>query len=120
MIKKIIAAAFIGGLAWGSAAVAADPAAEHKAETLKHIQAGITEGQQGNATALVQHAKEALTHAREGLNVSSEPFMEKAAEHINAAISEGEKGQAEAATKHLQEANLELTGEKVQYENSVK
>lgn len=121
MFNRItIAAMLIGGLAWVGTGIAADAPMDHTAETLKHINEGITEGQKGNADALVVHAKEAVVHAREQLNQSSDPFMEKAVEHLNAAISEGQGGNAEAATKHLEEAKEELVGEKVQYENSVK
>jgi hypothetical protein len=120
MLKNIIAAIIIGGLAWTGIGMAADPTPDFKAETLKHIDEGIAQGQQGHADVLVQHAREAHVQAREALNHSSDPFMEKAAEHINAAISEGGKGQAEAATKHLEAAKEVLVADHVKYENSVK
>jgi hypothetical protein len=81
---------------------------DHKAETLKHIDAGIAEGKQGHADVLVTHAKEALKHAKMQLGESTNPMMERGAKGIKAAIKQGEQGNAASATQSLEEAKAEI------------
>jgi hypothetical protein len=58
---------------------------------------------------LVEHAQQALDHAKAGLGVRSQFELEVASPHLRQAIESGKQGHADVATKHAEEALAKLT-----------
>jgi hypothetical protein len=117
--KNMVAAVVVGAIAcFGAGATQAAEEINHKVEALKHIQAGIAEGNQGKADALVEHAKEAMKQLRKAMAQSQQPQWQFAAKQVREAINQGKQGKADVATKSLEAANTTLSSELPKYKDS--
>ena len=118
-LKNTVVAVIVGAMiAFGAGVTQAAETIDHKAEALKHIQAGIEEGKQGKADALVEHAKEAISHIRDSMGQSTSPQLQQAAKQVREAIDQGKEGKADTATKSLEEANKTLATALPKYQDS--
>ena len=118
-LKNTVVAVIVGAMiVFGAGVIQAAETINHKAEALKHIQAGIEEGKQGKADALVEHAKEAISHIRDSMGQSTSPQLQQAAKQVREAIDQGKEGKADTATKSLEEANKTLATALPKYQDS--
>lgn len=78
--------------------------AKHVREARQHVTLAVTEGEKGNAEALVQHARTGLDHVGMAQKEKSLPDLEKAAQSLQDAISQGQAGNADKATERAKES----------------
>src|SRR5919198_2811408 len=118
-LKNTVVAVIVGAMiVFGAGVTQAAETIDHKAEALKHIQAGITEGKQGKADALVEHAREAKSHLGDAMGQSTSPQLQNTVKLVREAINQGKEGKADTATKSLEEANKTLATELPKYKDS--
>jgi hypothetical protein len=117
-LKNTVVAVIVGAMIVFGAGVTQAAETDHKAEALKHIQAGIEEGKQGKAEALVEHAKEARSHLGDAMGQSTSPQLQNAVKQVREAIEQGKQGKADTATKSLEEANKTLSTALPKYQDS--
>jgi gas vesicle protein len=118
-LKNTVVAVIVGAMiAFGVGVTQAAEKIDHKAEALKHIQAGIEEGKQGKADALVEHAKEAMKHISDSMGESTSPQLQGVAKQVREAINQGKEGKADTATKALEEAHKMLATDLPKYKDS--
>jgi cellobiose-specific phosphotransferase system component IIA len=118
-LKNTVVAVMVGAMiVFGTGVTQAAETIDHKAEALKHIQAGIEEGKQGKADTLVEHAKEAMNHISDSMGQSTSPQLQNAAKQVREAINQGKEGKADTATKSLEEANKALSTALPKYKDS--
>jgi hypothetical protein len=118
-IKNTVEAVVVGAMIiFGAGVTQAAETIDHKAEALKHIQAGIAEGKQGKVDVLVEHAKEAKSQIRPAMGQSTAPQLQNVAKQVKEAIDQGKQGKADIATKSLEEANKTLSTQLPKYKDS--
>jgi ribosomal protein S20 len=82
-------------------------AEEHAYTAIEHTSAALAQGKADKAPALVQHAEQALEHAKMAESVAqghSKTQMQSAVKALEKAISQGKTGDAKSATESTQEA----------------
>jgi hypothetical protein len=58
---------------------------------------------------LIEHAEQALKHAKQGTGVRATYELEVASPHLRQAIEHGKQGHVDVATQHAEEALAKLT-----------
>jgi hypothetical protein len=81
-------------------------------DAIEHAKVAVLHGKDGDAEALLEHAKDALQHALKG--GTDNPHVEEGISHLKEAIEHGKAGHADVATKHAETAVIHLSqGKKV-------
>jgi len=77
---------------------------KHVREARQHVTIAVTEGEKGDAKALVQHAQTGLDHVKMAQKEKQLPDLDKAAKSLQDAISQGQAGNANKATEQAKES----------------
>ncbi|HYE34758.1 small metal-binding protein SmbP [Methylocaldum sp.] len=77
---------------------------KHVREARQHVTIAVTQGEKGDAKALVQHAQTGLEHVRMAQKAKSLPDLDKAAKSLEDAINQGQTGDANKATEQAKES----------------
>ena len=80
----------------------------HVAEAISHAEAAVDHGQQGHPDALVEHAEEALTHAKAAQGEVNNPHLDEGVNELMEAIKHGKLGHADVGTKHAKSAVMHM------------
>jgi hypothetical protein len=89
-------------------AIPSDTNANHQAEAVRHAQAAVDAGKTGDASAVAEHAQEALAHATQLQTERPGENIEKAVANLRDAITKGKSGDANGAMASAQEALNQL------------
>jgi hypothetical protein len=110
MKRNTIAVAFIvGALSLFAAGISfATEHEKHVTEALTHTQAAVDAGQKGTASAVGEHAKQALEHTKQAEQAKGDAHITEAETHLSQAIDHAAKGHADIAANHVQEAARHL------------
>jgi hypothetical protein len=81
---------------------------DHLSEAVKQTQAAIDAGNSGQKDLVVEHAKEALTHAQAAEKERPSPTLEAAIKNLKQAVKQGKSGKVEVAKKAAQAALQKL------------
>jgi len=81
---------------------------DHVTEAVKETQAAIDAGNSGQKDLVVQHAKEALTHAELAEKEHRSSKLEGAIRNLRQAVKQGKSGKVEVAKKAAQAALQKL------------
>ncbi|MBP1152488.1 MULTISPECIES: small metal-binding protein SmbP [unclassified Methylocaldum] len=77
---------------------------KHVREARQHVTMAVTEGEKGDAKALVQHAQVGLDHVRMAQKEKPLADLDKAATSLEGAISQGQAGDVKKATEQAKES----------------
>ena len=80
----------------------------HVTEAISHAEAAVDHGSQGHADVLVEHAEEALTHAKAAQEEVKNPHLDEGVHELMEAIDHGKQDHAEVATKHAKSAVMHM------------
>ena len=75
---------------------------------MRHAEAAVDAGQKGDASAVTEHAEEALAQATELQKVQPGEDLAKAVENLRDAITKGKSGDANGAMASAQDALSKL------------
>jgi len=82
--------------------------ADHLTEAVKQTQAAIDAGKSGQTSLIVEHAEQALTHARAAEKERPSPKLEAAIKSLQRAVKEGKSGKVAVAMKAARTALQKL------------
>jgi hypothetical protein len=72
---------------------------DHLTEAVRQTQAAIDAGNSGQTSLVVEHAEQALTHARAAEKERPSPKLEAAIKSLQQAVKEGKSGKVDVAMK---------------------
>jgi len=81
---------------------------DHLTEAVKQTQAAIDAGNSGQKDLVVEHAREALTHAEAAEKEHPSPKLQAAIKNLRQAVKQGRSGKVEVAKKAAQAALQKL------------
>jgi hypothetical protein len=81
---------------------------DHLTEAVKQTQAAIDAGNSGQTSLVVEHAEQALTHARAAEKERPSPTLEAAIKSLQQAVKEGKSGKVDVAMKAARTALQKL------------
>src|SRR5438874_12927065 len=112
MNQTILAATLAAAFTFFTGAVRSAQATQedHVTEAVKETQAAIDAGNSGQKDLVVQHAKEALTHAELGEKEHRSPKLEGGIRNLRQAGKKGEVGKGGVAQEGAQAALQEVEG----------
>ena len=86
------------------------PQGDHLTEAVKQTQAAIDAGNSGQARLVVEHAQQALSHAKAAEKEQPSPNLEEAIKRLQEAVKQGKSGRVDVAMKAAQVALQKLQG----------
>src|SRR5947207_4909574 len=81
---------------------------DHLTEAVKQTQAAIDAGNSGQARLVVEHAQQALSHAKAAEKEQPSPNLEEAIKRLQEAVKQGKSGRVDVAMKAAQVALQKL------------
>ena len=81
---------------------------DHRSEAVMHMEAAVDAGKKGDATAVTEHAEQALAQVQELQKQQPGEDLAKAVENLRDAITKGKTGDATGAMASAQDALTKL------------
>jgi HEPN domain-containing protein len=108
-LNTAVVALIVGALsAFGAGISYAGEHEKHVTEALTHTQSAVDAGKKGTASAVGEHAKQALEHAKQAEQAKPDAHITEAETHLSQAIDHAAQGHADIAANHVQEAARHL------------